>query len=287
MAHVTADPQSDSLVTLGDGRSLAYAEWGDANGRPVVLLHGTPGSRLLCPDEDATASAGVRLITIDRPGYGRSDPDPRQTLLSWADDYAEFHKRVALPPCPIVGWSAGGPYALASAVRTPSLVSSVGLAASSPPVEAMDDFWDEDRRRAELLQVDRTAAIEEARTLFQGYVADPWSIFASMHDPADPDARLLAMPHVKRAVIRMMREGARQGSVGAVADDMALLGPWGFSAADVTQEVGVWLGSENAACRSAADYYAATIPHATYVTFAGEGHLVPMARWADMLAWVR
>jgi len=74
MAKATAAPKADRTIRLPDGRGLAYSEWGDLAGRPVVLLHGTPGSRLICLDEDATLAAGVRLLTMDRPGYGLSDP---------------------------------------------------------------------------------------------------------------------------------------------------------------------------------------------------------------------
>jgi pimeloyl-ACP methyl ester carboxylesterase len=286
MARVTAVPRSDGVVTLRDGRSIAYAEWGDPAGRPVVLFHGKPGSRLLCPDEDATTSSGVRLVTVDRPGYGRSDPHPDHSLLTWADDYAELHGLLGLPPCPIVGWSAGGPNALACAVRTPALVTSVGLAASRPPVEAMDADWAEDRRLAEVLHADRAAGVEALTAFYEPYAQDPASVFASWDDPKDPDVRLLALPDVNEAMVAMVREGARQGTVGAVADAMALLQPWGFSAGEVTQDARVWLGSDNPECRSAADYFAATIPRATYVVFPGEGHLVPLPRWAEMLAWL-
>jgi pimeloyl-ACP methyl ester carboxylesterase len=286
MARVTAVPRFDNVVTLRDGRALAYAEWGDPAGRPVVLLHGGPGSRLLCPDEDATVAAAVRLVTIDRPGYGRSDPHSDLSLLTWAYDFAELHGLLGLPPCPIVGWSSGGPYALACAVRTPALVSSVGLAASVPPVEAMDDGWADERRLADMLRLDRGAGVDSLKRQYQGYADDPASIFASLDDPSDPDAGLFALSDVHEAMIRMVLEGARQGSAGAVADDSATLGPWGFSAADVTQDVGVWLGSENPELRPAADYFAATIPRATFVIYPGDGHWVPLPRWAEMLAWL-
>ena len=82
----------------------------------------------------------------------------------------------------------------------------------------------------------------------------------------------------------MVREGVWQGVVGIVADDAATYGPWGISAADVTRDVGVWLGSENLLCRSDADYLAATIQRAMYVVFEGDGHLVPLPRWGEMLA---
>jgi pimeloyl-ACP methyl ester carboxylesterase len=286
MARVTAIPRSDSVVKLHDGRMLAYAEWGVPAGRPVVLFHGTPGSRLLCPDEDATVAAGVRLITIDRPGYGGSDPDPDLSLQTWADDYAELHDMLGLPPCPIVGWSGGGPHALACAVRAPALVSSVGLAASMAPAEEMGEGWEDERRVADLLRVDRAAGVAAIAARYEDLADDPASFFASWDDPKSPDVRLLALPDVHEAMVESVREGVRQGSVGVVADETATFGPWGFSTADVMQDVGVWLGSENQVCRSDADYFAATIPRATYVTFPGDGHLVPLPRWAEMLAWL-
>jgi len=54
----SATPKLDRTMELADGRTLAFSEWGDLGGRPVVLLHGTPGSRLECPDADATEAAG-------------------------------------------------------------------------------------------------------------------------------------------------------------------------------------------------------------------------------------
>lgn len=61
----------DADLLLADGRTLGYAVWGEPEGPPALLFHGSPGSRLFCPDPVATAAAGVRLVTVDRPGYGR------------------------------------------------------------------------------------------------------------------------------------------------------------------------------------------------------------------------
>ena len=62
------------FVDARDGRTLAFQEYGDAGGTPVFLLHGTPGCRLsgLHPDESRVVDARLRLITYDRPGYGKS-----------------------------------------------------------------------------------------------------------------------------------------------------------------------------------------------------------------------
>ena len=123
----------------------------------------------------------------------------------------------------------------------------------------MDDGWADERCLADMLRLDRGAGVDSLKRQYQGYADDPASICASLDDPSDPDAGLFALSDVHEAIIRMALEGARQGSAGAVADDSATLGPWGFSAADVTQDVGVWLGSENPELRPAADYFAATI----------------------------
>jgi pimeloyl-ACP methyl ester carboxylesterase len=166
------------------------------------------------------------------------------------------------------------------------LVSSVGLAASMAPAEEWGEGWEDERRVADLLRLDRAAGVLAIAARYEGLAEDPASIFASWDDPKDPDVRLLALPDVYEAMLQGVREGVRQGLVGVVADEIATFGPWGFSAADVTQDVGVWLGSENQVCRSAADYFAARIPRATYAVFPGEGHFVPLSRWAEMLAWL-
>lgn len=67
--------------TFADGRRLAYAEWGDPDGFPVFYFHGTPGSRLVGAFADEAAQArGFRLISVDRPGYGRSTFQPDRTF---------------------------------------------------------------------------------------------------------------------------------------------------------------------------------------------------------------
>jgi pimeloyl-ACP methyl ester carboxylesterase len=103
----SARPRADATITLADGRILAHCEWGEPTGSPVLLAHGPPGSRLLCPDEDATVGAGVRLLTVDRPGYGCSDARPDPSLLGWADDVQALADQLGLDRFAVVGFSAG------------------------------------------------------------------------------------------------------------------------------------------------------------------------------------
>jgi pimeloyl-ACP methyl ester carboxylesterase len=86
-------------------------------------------------------------------------------------------------------------------------------------------------------------------------------------------------------MMALTREAARQGSAGLAADDLAEYSPWGFSVAEIRKPVLVWSGASDLMVgQSIADYYAATIPGATLITFATAGHLLPVSHWGEMLA---
>ena len=286
----TATPKLDRTIELRDGRTLAYSEWGDLRGRPVIHHGGRPGSRLLCPDEQATDAAGVRLITIDRPGYGLSDPRLHRTYRDWVQDYVEFAERLDLPACPVMGWSGGGPYALASAVYAPGRVTSVGLAAIETPLDDDPGGWDqvdpEFRTLIESLRRDPEAAMAGIRQRYQWY-ADGWeSWVASLStDPTDPDFPVNSRPDVKEAMTACFREAARQGSTGLIEDAVAVLRPWGFALADVVQPVHIWWGEADPVNAVRTGHWLATaFPRATLVTYPGEGHMAPVSHWGEMLA---
>jgi pimeloyl-ACP methyl ester carboxylesterase len=284
----TASPRLDRTIRLRDGRQLAYAEWGDLAGRPLIWLHGSPASRLFCPDEDATQAAGVRFITIDRPGYGGSDPRPGRSLLDWVDDYAELAEALDLAPCPVVGWSSGGPYALALGIRVPDRVTRIGLAASVGPIEhvpgALGDLDAVTRAAIELAATDRGAGLAAIRAEATWFDGDGWeSMFAGSW--GIDDDRVLDDPPTLEAMRIMAREAARQGSAGLADDNIAEYSAWGFSVADIRHVVHVWSGASDAFVGSKyADYFDQLIPRATSVTFPEAGHLLPIVHWQEMLA---
>jgi pimeloyl-ACP methyl ester carboxylesterase len=112
---------------LEDGRRLAYTISGAEDGFPVVVHHGTPGSRLFAAVLSEVASEqGVRLITPDRPGYGDSSPPPRNwTWRDWQTDLTEVLDAEAIDRAALLGFSGGGPFALAAA--TSEWASRVGV----------------------------------------------------------------------------------------------------------------------------------------------------------------
>jgi len=97
--------ETATIITLADGRRLAYAEYGAASGKPVFLMHGFPDSHITRnPDDELTASLGVRLIIPDRPGIGGSDYKPARALVERVDDITALADHLGLGRFAVLGW---------------------------------------------------------------------------------------------------------------------------------------------------------------------------------------
>jgi pimeloyl-ACP methyl ester carboxylesterase len=122
-------------VPIADGaRELAYAEYGDPAGAPVVFLHGTPGSRRLGGLLDsAAADHGVRLIAPDRPGYGSSDPWPDRSIADTAATVFRVLDDADVQTAGIIAFSGGAPYALTAAAERPSRLTRVDVVSGTVP----------------------------------------------------------------------------------------------------------------------------------------------------------
>jgi pimeloyl-ACP methyl ester carboxylesterase len=296
---VSATPERDTSIQLADGRRLAVAEWGPADGEPVFLFHGGPGSRLLCPDVETTHAAGVRLLNPDRPGYGGSDPKPGLTLLTWASDVGEVMNALGIQRAAIVGWSSGGAYAMGCAVGLGERVASIALCASDAPLDEEPQGWTAfSPTGVELVKAFRAdpaagrAAVVER---YDWYATDPTTIVsqavAAARDPSGqllpdlpPDLRNFVDPSTRAAYEVHWREGARQGATGIADDTIAHYGPWGFSPADIRCPTTVWWGEQDQiTARFHSDYLARTIPGATFHVVPGAGHSLPVNHWREVL----
>ena len=123
----------EGTIEARDGRTVAYAEFGDPTGRPVIVCHGSAESRRFEVDHEWTAAQGVRVVTPDRPGFGGSTPLPDRTLLGWADDAADLADALGFDDFSVVGWSGGGPHALAAAHALGERVRAISLIGSFAP----------------------------------------------------------------------------------------------------------------------------------------------------------
>jgi pimeloyl-ACP methyl ester carboxylesterase len=120
----------EGTITLEDGRTVGFADFGTPDQVAVLWCHGGPGSRLEPEPFAASArQAGLRLIGIDRPGYGWSTPQPGRSIGGWVSDAIAVLDHLAIDRFVAVGASTGGAYALAMAASSDRVLAAVACCA--------------------------------------------------------------------------------------------------------------------------------------------------------------
>jgi pimeloyl-ACP methyl ester carboxylesterase len=274
-------------IRLQDGRSLAYAEWGELAGFPVFFFHGSPGSRLFCPKESVTAACGARLITVDRPGYGRSSFHPGRKMLDWPNDVAALADALAIEQFAVAGQSSGGPYALACALKLAGRITAVGLVSSVVPLdeipEAQGWFGDEESHLVDMARRDPDRAAKSIAESAQWLLENP-ELFLEAPRP-EPDKRLLADPEVRTMFVEMLREAVRNGVDGYVWDEVIERNPWGFSLEDIEMKVRMWHGDEDQYIpRVDVEHMANLFPNCQPTFYPAQAHGVVITRWNEIIA---
>jgi pimeloyl-ACP methyl ester carboxylesterase len=288
----------DGVLRLRDGRALAYREWGDLGGSPVVFVHGTPCSGVWCPDphQDATRAVAVRLISVDRPGIGGSDVQLGLTVGGWVADVAELADGLELERFGLVGFSAGGPWAAACAALIPERLTGVGIASSRALAEynlrerpqAVEEFDEDDRHEFELVRelgpegaAKRLAVDNEkwARGLFE----HPEQFLAGF-EPPEGDRWFWEDPLQVELLLEGFREYGRQGALGNALESVAIMQPWNFRLADIPIPVHLWHGEQDPRVRLYTQEFAAeTIPDAHLTIWRDAGHLGMAKHWREVL----
>ncbi|MGA8251165.1 MAG: alpha/beta hydrolase, partial [Mycobacterium sp.] len=98
-------PRSEGRFYLPNGRRLGYAEFGDPSGVVVLWFHGTPGARRQFPlvGRRAAMKLGLRVVVLERPGSGLSDPHPYPAVADWATDIAAVAAALGAERLGVVG----------------------------------------------------------------------------------------------------------------------------------------------------------------------------------------
>lgn len=280
-------------VRLADGRTLAYEDAGDPGGFPVMLMHGFPGSRLEARVTGASAAAaGVRLICPDRPGFGQSDPQPGRHLGDWPNDVAALADQLALARFAVVGFSAGGPYALACAALLPERVSACGLVSSPGPLDrpgstagmtAMNRMLFGAGRRASVIASLLVRLIERAAR------ADPATVARRVgRGMAAGDVHTLTTPTIGEPYGAAVKEAFRQGSTGPIHEAALLVRPWPFAVDQIGTPTIAWHGADdrNVPAERAAELVS-RIPNAEVRRIDAAGHLLFLECAESILGTVR
>lgn len=279
----------NQTITLRDGRTLGYAEYGERTGAPVLFFHGTPGSRLMSAPAWSDVSLGLRLIVPDRPGFGLSTYKPGRTLLDWPGDVAELADALGLERFVVAGVSGGGPHSLACAYKLGDRVTRAGVISGAAPMDTPDAIAQMHKGNRTVMKLARTRfGPVVLRGMFgaMAFVAKRWPERATA-------AMSKQMPAADRAfladdeILKMLREEApesyRQGARAAVDEAVMFNKPWGFRLEDIRVPVLLWHGSEDLnAPLSMAKEMEARIPDCTATYYEGEGHLYFLRRWQEI-----
>lgn len=291
MDTVHAHPDTKTL-TLRDGRTLAYIDLGDANGTLLIVAQGTPSSRYLrYPDDSVARERHVRVITPDRPGYGLSTAPRRTSLTDWSADVAELADALGFARFLLLGYSGGGPYALACAAQLPSRIQKLGLIASIAPLSA-PGVWaglsSAARREITLLRwMPRPLIWLQVRRMARAVARDPEKL---VHDlikaSPEPDVVALQRPDIRAMSLEAFAEAMRQDGEGYLRDAQVFAPSWGFALEDVHVPVLLWQGEEDRNVAPVMGHaLAAALPSCTATFLPHEGHISLFANhWGDILS---
>jgi pimeloyl-ACP methyl ester carboxylesterase len=280
----------EGSIRLRDGRTMAYAEWGDPDGWPVLGCHGSPSSRLERHVEDAAAYRrwGVRFVVPDRPGFGRSDPRPGRRVLDWPDDVAQLLEHLGIDRFAVLSLSGGAAYALACAHVFGERVRAAGVLGGAPPPDVP---WPWPQWVPEPVRRNATRPVATAllRPVFAPIALRPASIPRYLQVRLNPaDRRVIGRPAVRRILSTTFAEGLRNGS-GPLAEDRALLfRPWGFPLTSVGQHVHIWHGTQDWQVPAPLGrMLGAMLPARTMHWFPGEGHFLVFDHAEEIYAALR
>lgn len=277
--------RDEATITLRDGRLLGYAQYGDPSGNPVFHFHGSGGSRLEHPvDESILTDIGVRLISPDRPGHGLSDPQPDRTLLDWPDDIAQLADHLGIGTFSVLGWSAGGPYALACAYTLKERVRAGAIVSGFAPPDRPDPsegyslfprvFMFSARHFHPLITLFRKMAYSQ--------VSKGKDIKIECLIPQDK--KILENPENYQLYTADIREGYRQGWQGIALDDIIINNPWGFSLEDIQVRIDIWQGEHDRNVPlNQGTYQHEKIPNSRFFMVRDQAHLYLVSHWREVL----
>lgn len=279
----------DFTIRLRDGRSMGIASVGRDDGFPIIHCHGSGSSRLEVKLLAAQASEeGVRLIGLDRPGIGRSDPKHGYRLLDWPDDVVEVADHLGIEGFAVEGISAGGPYALACAYKIPHRLTACGLVSTvslpnfirkAGPRGMRTIWWMGEqfpwfvRLYARLVQ--RLIGSNEAS--IEKYLVR----YAAQLGAADQ--KLLSNPEIRGPLVQAMAESFRQGEEGNLEAVLAEVRPWGFQAEQIVfEKLFLWHGEQDRVMPIApVRLLSQALPHCTATFYSDEGHFSTVANHAQ------
>ncbi|HEY9644485.1 MAG TPA: alpha/beta fold hydrolase [Coleofasciculaceae cyanobacterium] len=279
--------ERQTAIQLKDDRQLAWSEWGPEDGIPVLFCTGAGMSGSLGFGAPHLPALGLRLMAIDRPGLGLSDPHPDKTLSSWVDDVRELIDAKHLHPVLAVGFSQGAPFAFA--------LAEAGLVEAIAIVSGQDEL--SHPRLKPLLHPDvanMIAAVQQDPVAFeqqfsQMATADGlWQLIINMS--AECDRALYLSESFSQAYRHCLQAGFAQGSGGYARDLVNAIRGWAFAVEDIMVPVDLWYGGLDTSPVHSPDFgatLAARLLQASHILDLNEGSSILWTRSHDILSTLK
>jgi len=293
------DPELDREFHLKDGRLILYREYGAADGKAVLALHGTPGSRLKYrPAHEAAGIRGLRIIAPDRWGYGSSQAPRLRSLSLYSHDMSEFMEALGINAFSVVGISGGGPFAAVLAagmpgrVRKLALVAPVGRVAEDDPAKA-DIYIRYPVRlfhRFCFLILPRLPGA--TRCIFWLYrlamiVAPASAVKIATARSSQSDIRTMSSAASRRSLGQTFAAGLKNGVLGPVIDLNVFAADWDFKVDKICCCTRLWIGEDdlNVPIGSVLAL-ARDINGAQLSLMQAQGHFWISENFSDVLEWI-
>jgi pimeloyl-ACP methyl ester carboxylesterase len=232
---------------------------------------------------------GVRLICVDRPGYGGSTFQPKRKILDWAGDVAALADALGIATFAVAGHSAGSPHALACAYSLPDRVKVAAVLCGVGPVDAPGAIENTTFINRLGFQFGRYAPWPLVRGMvwvfFHKQAADPASaIDLDQRGRVPADDEVFKIPGVRENCIESDVEAYRQGLLGYAWDAHLIIRPWKVPLEKIRVPVHFWHGTaDNFASVHMARYMAKKVPNAKAFILEGEGHMLLVPHWEEIL----
>jgi pimeloyl-ACP methyl ester carboxylesterase len=284
-------PAEQRMVTTADGRRLVVRTAGADAPRALFLLTGTPsGSLVRRWFADVASARGLRLVLYQRPGYGDSTRAPGRSVADCAQDVTAVADALGVERAHVVGWSGGGPHALACAALLPGLVASAATLAGVAPIDAEGLDWYAGMGPENIEEFGLTLQGAEAvRPFLENHAATlravtPDEVAASLGGLISDVDRAALTGELAEYLAAEFRESIRTGTDGWLDDDLAFARDWGFDLADLAVPVTVWQGTEDLMVPFAhGEWLAANVGGAQARLLPGEGHISLVERFDDIV----
>ncbi len=291
------DPPPPRVVHTAADRAVGYYTFGDPDGLPVFALHGTPacGATFVCADEAARA-AHLCVIAPDRPGIGHSDrwPGTDDDVASYSSELAAIADALGVEKFGVLGYSGGGPYALAVAAALGARVTALAVVAGAGQV----GVWAE-RREFELIDRELTllssrapavASMTLSVSAFVARVAPRFALWFTQLGMSASDRAALATFDSPQSAMALFTLAFAHGPQGVVADYAALAKPWGFDVAKLqrrTAPMHCWHGSaDDIVPLHHSEALVARVPSIGLTVWSGVGHLAFVERAKEVVDWL-